>query len=157
MPIFEIERRFLVDDPTAIAGLTGRPIEQVYLTLILGYKARIRIVAEQSARFSLKSPKRGYRRLEFEFALPLAIARLCLRTFRLPRVRKTRYELRHGAHLWVIDAFGPPHDDLMVGEVELAHANQPIELPPWVGLEISHDKDFGNSHLAALPTRRTRD
>ena len=44
----------------------------------------------------------------------------------------------------------------MIAEVELADPEQRIELPPWVGEEITLNPRYGNSTLARLPIRDRR-
>jgi CYTH domain-containing protein len=40
---------------------------------------------------------------------------------------------------------------LVIAEVELAHEQQAIELPPWIGAEVSGDSRYFNSSLVKSP------
>jgi adenylate cyclase len=40
---------------------------------------------------------------------------------------------------------------LVVAEVELTSPDQAVDLPDWVGREVSHDPRYHNSNLARHP------
>jgi adenylate cyclase len=67
----EIERKFLVFGGAALfEKLQGQAIVQGYLH-DKGMTSRIRIVDNQEALLTLKGPRRGLSRDEFEYAIPL--------------------------------------------------------------------------------------
>ncbi len=69
-------------------------------------------------------------------------------------ISKTRYRIRYRDDLvWSFDRFGGPNTGLIIAEVELAHPEQHIELPSWVGEEITFNLRYGNSELARSPIR----
>ena len=78
----EIERRFLVRDVRILDGRRGEPIIQGYLAKEVGsMSTRVRIRGER-AFLTLKSPKQGFSRDEFEYPIPVddahqMIARHC--------------------------------------------------------------------------------
>lgn len=65
--------------------------------------------------------------------------------------RKTRYKIAYGNLIWEIDEFDGVNKGLILAEVELSHEQQQIELPIWVGEEVSHDPKYFNSNLAKYP------
>lgn len=62
-------------------------------------------------------------------------AGLCAR----PLVEKVRHTRTHADATWEIDEFLNENQCLIVAEVELVSAEQAVELPPWIGPEVSHD------------------
>jgi adenylate cyclase len=66
-------------------------------------------------------------------------------------VEKTRHLVRFGGLVWEVDIFEGANAGLVVAEVELERADQRIELPPWVGREVSGEARYLNSALAQHP------
>lgn len=145
----EIERRFLLKDRSILAGRLGTPIVQGYLAKEDDHlTTRVRIVAD-SAFLSLKTPKTGFVREEFEFPIPRDEARDLLDRFCRNRiVRKTRYVADFASQRFEIDVYGGIHEGLAVVELELACEETAIIAPPWLGEEITGDSRFGNFSLA---------
>ncbi len=56
-----------------------------------------------------------------------------------------------GGKTWEIDVFFGDNDGLIVAEVELTDENEKIELPKWVGEEVSADPRYFNSNLSSNP------
>jgi adenylate cyclase len=160
----EIERRFLVHDPrTAFTdpGVMGwQRISQGYFGQIGGLRSRVRIVTETCGNnrgvLTLKGKRRGPCRLEYEYPMPLEQAEQALRS--LPEaqiIRKIRYAIRHhDGRGWAVDRFQGANTGLVLAEVELEHPDQAIELPSWVGEEVTFDRRYGNSRLARSPMPR---
>ena len=147
----EIERRFLVRDVTILDGRKGDAIVQGYIAKESGsMSVRVRIRAER-AYLTLKSPKQGFSRDEFEYAVPLGDARAMLEHHCAGRiVCKTRYLVDHAPHVFEIDVFEGRHSGLIIAEVELAHEETTVILPDWLGAEITHDDRYSNFSLAQL-------
>lgn len=145
----EIERRFLVRDARILDGRKGERIVQGYLAKEAGsMSTRVRIRGDH-AYLTLKSPKQGYTRDEFEYAIPVADAQTLLTQHCARRiVHKTRYLVDHAHHVFEVDVFEGHHLGLVVAEVELPHEYTPLNLPGWVGEEITHDGRYGNFTLA---------
>ena len=142
----EIERRFLMRDARAAASSSGIidrcRIRQGSLGWVDGLRVRVRIITnrgvEQTALLTLKGRRQGICREEYEHPLALDRAEQTLGT--LPPTRivcKTRYGLGHRGLVWSIDLFEGPNSGLVIAEVELTHPEQYVELPPWVGEEIT--------------------
>ena len=151
---FEIERRFLVCQDVRQLCRNGDRIVQGYISFDNGsggQKARVRIRNDQ-AFLTIKGERRGLIRPEFERAVPFSWASVLLS--RLPPetlIRKTRYEVGFAGMTWEIDVFDGRNSGLVVAEIELEHAEQEIELPDWVGAEVTFDERYGNSSLAVRP------
>ena len=147
----EIERKFLVADPSFLKPLTGSQIKQGYIAGKERSAARIRI-RDSGAFLTLKSEARGITRSEFEYEIPLADAEEMLETLCAPpHIEKTRYVVEWKGHTWEVDVFHGGNEGLIVAEIELAAADQAFEKPPWLGREVSQDVRYFNSNLAHCP------
>jgi CYTH domain-containing protein len=113
-----------------------------------GWKARVRCTeAEGQPRryvFDLKGPRTGTTRLEFadtplDSATGSALLGLCGDT----RLSKMRYHLEHKGRIWEIDYYLEQNMGLVVAEVEIESPDAKVELPDWVGEEITDRKLFG--------------
>jgi adenylate cyclase len=161
----EIERRFLVPDgPVAITGLAVTSfyrIRQGYFGNVNGMRIRVRTIfdagGKQSAMLSAKGPRRGAWREEYE--APLAVDKANQLLASLPPsqvIGKVRYYLWHGDSRWLVDKFEGLNAGLVIAEIELDDPRQPINLPSWVGEEITANHRFGNSTLSHSPYRIRR-
>ena len=54
-------------------------------------------------------------------------------------------------HLWEIDVFHRENEGLMIAEIELEDENEKINIPNWVGMEISNDNRYLNFNLSKKP------
>lgn len=147
----EIERKFVVD-----AGLWKRPASggvsyrQGYLSVDPERVVRIR--TDSSAGFiTVKGITQNNQRAEFEYSVPLADALEMLRMCLPFIIEKTRYKVLYRGHTWEVDVFEGKNDGLVTAEVELARAGEALEMPDWVGREVSGDARYFNSNLVAHP------
>ena len=147
----EIERKFLLTSDEWRSGVEGRLYRQGYLSTEKERTVRVRIVGQRGV-LTVKGLTRGISRLEFEYEIPLADAtRLLDELCHRPLIEKTRYEVAHAGLTWEIDEFHGDNAGLVVAEVELASEDQTIELPGWIGKEVSGDPRYYNSNLAQHP------
>ncbi len=150
----EIERKYLVrhEGWRHHAG-HGVCMRQGYLSRRGPCSVRVRI-AGAAACLNLKSATLGVSRAEFDYPIPLTdaeqiLAALCLQ----PLIKKTRYPVHHGGHLWEIDVFEGDNAGLVVAEIELNDPGEPFELPDWAGPEVSTDPRYYNVSLVGHPYR----
>lgn len=148
----EIERKFLLRNDDWRAGDTpGTVFRQGYLSTVKERTVRVRIAGDK-AFLTIKGLPQGIARSEFEYEIPLPDAEamldeLCERPF----IEKTRYRIEHAGLIWEIDEFTGANTGLIVAEVELDGEHQPVELPGWVGEEVSDDRRYSNSNLVRHP------
>ena len=147
----EIERKFLVKGDSWRGLVEGSVYRQGYIATQDKAAVRIRIVGEKSY-LTIKGPSIKYSRLEFEYPIPVEDAQemleaLCERPF----IEKIRYKIQSGGLIWEIDEFDGVNKGLILAEVELTDENQEIELPSWIGQEVSHDSRYFNSNLVKHP------
>ena len=151
----EIEKKFLVKDDNWKLADDGVPIEGVrfrqgYLP-DNGVTVRIR-VRRESAYLTLKGKTQGISRLEYEYPIPLQDANEMLEKLcEKPLIEKVRYIRKEYGLTWEIDVFEGDNAGLVVAEVELCSEQQAIELPEWVGSEVSTDQRYFNVNLARNP------
>lgn len=145
----EIERRFLVRDPRILDGRVGKRIVQGYVAKESGaMTTRVRIHGDRGY-LTLKGPRQGFVRDEFEYTIPADDAwHILLEHCGNRIIQKTRYLIEHRDHLFEVDVFEGRHTGLVIAELELSHERQEITLPAWIGEEITGDKHFGNFCLA---------
>lgn len=146
----EIERKFLVCDPSVIAAVSGVRISQGYLSLDPDRAVRVR-VAENGAWLTIKGRGKGISRAEFEYAIPLEDARQLLAFCKGSIVDKTRHKISHAGHVWEVDVFHGENHGLVMAEIELDSEEEEIELPEWIGAEVSEDPRYFNAKLASEP------
>ncbi|MEH2346709.1 MAG: CYTH domain-containing protein [Nostoc sp.] len=147
----EIERKYLVRGDSWRGLAEGSVYRQGYIATQDKTTVRIRIVGEKSY-LTIKGPSIKYSRLEFEYPIPVKDAQEILETLcERPFVEKVRYKIEFSGLIWEIDEFDGVNKGLILAEVELNDENQQIELPNWIGQEVSDDSRYFNSNLVKHP------
>ncbi|MEH1792166.1 CYTH domain-containing protein [Nostoc sp.] len=147
----EIERKYLVRGDSWRGLAEGSVYRQGYIATQDKTTVRIRIVGEKSY-LTVKGPSIKYSRLEFEYLIPVKDAQEILETLcERPFIEKVRYKIEFGGLIWEIDEFDGVNKGLILAEVELNDENQQIELPNWIGQEVSDDSRYFNSNLVKHP------
>lgn len=150
----EIERKFLVKPELWHPKDAGTTIRQGYLSSAKERVVRVRTKGSK-AFITIKGLTKGISRSEFEYAIPVEDADALLTNLcEQPLIEKTRYNERHGNHTWEIDVFFGENDGLVVAEVELADESDNLDLPSWVGEEVSSDARYFNSNLIQHPYKK---
>ena len=104
----------------------------------LGRTIRIRI-SDGAAKLTLKFSGKGRGRDEFTYPVPLAEA-MEMRAFALGRViEKTRHHVRHGGYLYEVDVFSGDLAGVIVAELETPDIVDDVDLPSWLGSEVTQD------------------
>lgn len=67
------------------------------------------------------------------------------------KIEKTRYKVAYAGNVWEVDEFAEANAGLVIAEVELSSEKQTIQLPPWVGTEVTTDRRYYNAYLAQHP------
>jgi len=148
---WEIERKYLVDAHRWRPSSTGVAYRQGYVSEENGGCVRVRIAGDR-ALLTIKGPTAGIRRLEFEYAIPVADAAMMLDTLCGTRiVEKTRYREVHDGGAWEIDIFHGDNAGLIMAEIELPEIGSEFTVPAWALKEVSDDFRYANSSLATCP------
>ena len=149
----EIERKFLVKKGGAYkrAAFSSSRIKQGYIPAE-GATVRIR-VRDDKAFLTIKarSINGGMTRYEFEKEITLDEADHLLALCRGGMIDKRRWLVKSGTHIFEVDEFYGANEGLVMAEVELATEDEPFERPDFIGMEVTGDKRFYNSHMLANP------
>jgi len=147
--MIEIERKFLVKPEWKPSG-KGTCLVQGYLSVDPERVVRIRIAGEK-AYLTIKGKSVGIVRTELEYEIPVLEAEVLLKMCLFVPVEKTRYKEKNGQLTWEIDIFEGKNKGLIMAEVELSNENQAVELPDWIGEEVSADLRYFNANLTQNP------
>lgn len=144
----EIERKFLVRDASWLTpDCDIVSIRQFYLGRRDDFSVRVRIVDDARAFLTIKTGT-GLTRGEFEYEIPLADAADLEPAKVGVTIEKRRHRLPHGAHTIEVDVFDGALAPLVVAEIELRSEEDAIDLPVFLGREVTGDPAYSNARLA---------
>jgi adenylate cyclase len=148
----EIERKFLVrTDDWRRSANAGSAYRQGYLARSEAASVRIRIIDRIGGRITIKSARSGLVRSEYEYETPLEDAEELLILCGANVLEKRRYLVPAGGLEWEVDVFSGRHEGLVLAEIELTAEDQEVDLPDWLGEEVTGNADYSNEALAASP------
>lgn len=134
------------NDHWKTANIIGRRLlKQAYLLRESDRSVRIRIT-DNMAFFTVKLGV-GITRGEFEYEIPVEEAEVMIAEAQLKCLEKTRYYIQYKAATWEVDVFHGALEGLVLAELELDSEDQHIDLPNWVGKEVTLDPNYLNSNL----------
>ncbi len=146
----EIERKFLISNVQACLdkAIASFPIFQGYLSVDPSRTVRLRI-QENNVFLTIKGAcsSDGTTRVEWEKQLSINDANTLLPLCLPGGIQKTRHHVPFNEYLFEVDVFEDELSGLVLAEIEIENANQKIELPDWIGMEVTGDKRYFNSHL----------
>lgn len=148
----EIERKFLVRDRSFLDAVAGVAYRQGYLSTDPDRTVRIRRAGEHGY-VTVKGRSHGAARAEFEYEIPVADADEMLALCIPPVIEKVRHRVQHAGRTWEVDVFGGANEGLVVAEVELPSEDAAVDLPDWIGDEVTDDRRYFNASLIAHPFR----
>jgi adenylate cyclase len=176
--MFEIERRFLVKPGVPLNdALKVEKITQGFMSTDPARTIRVRIVESLdgpdtvSAYITVKGktdPRiccEGFTRREIETEIDFSAASSMLSHFCGASnslgtsliIEKIRFTIPHGEDLWEVDVFKTDNAGLIIAELEIASEDQIVDLPEWIGEEITHDHRYANSQLSLFPYSQFKD
>jgi CHAD domain-containing protein/CYTH domain-containing protein len=148
----EIEKKYLLHGlPELPADARIIEVEQGYLP---GGALRERVrrstcEGEVTCWRSIKAG-RGISRIEVEEEISSAFFEQLFALTEGSRIRKRRFQVSHGGHIWEIDQF--LDRDLILAEVELVAEDEAVPVPawlaPWISREVTGEEAYLNSTLA---------
>jgi len=155
----EIERKFLVrkGDAYKRAAFSNSHIQQGYIPAD-GATVRVR-TRDDKAYLTIKgkSVNGGMTRYEFEKEITLDEARSLLKLCKGGVVDKQRWLVKSGNHTFEVDEFFGDNAGLVMAEVELSSEDEVYEKPDFIGMEVTGDRRFYNSHLLTNPYLNWKD
>lgn len=159
----EIERRFLVIGSgwRAHVGWEAELNQGYLLRREDGLTVRVRLQEQRNQEprswLTIKAvPKSGapaHARLEYEYPIPIPDAQAIL-ALASSRLTKNRHGLLLPGGDWILDVFSGENAPLVIAEVELKHPEDPLEIPPWCGKEITGLHQFSNASLSFNPIQK---
>ncbi len=150
----EIERKFLLKNANWRSQFTSRKIiKQGYLSTQQERTVRVRILGDKGF-LTIKGKTVGMTRLEFEYEIPVDEANELLQLCEKPLIEKERFIVVADDLNWEIDIFEGDNAGLKLAEVELEDENQKVEIPDWVGEEVTFQPRYFNSSLVKLPFKK---
>lgn len=150
----EIEKKFLVvgnawktnADPPLL-------IKQGYISKRPEGIVRVRVCGEHGF-LTIKGTSDFVARPEFEYEIPLEealymLSNLCDGC----NIEKKRFDVYERGVFWEVDEFIGMNEGLTLAEVELGSKNKafPVDLPDWIGEDVSNDRRYFNSSLSDSP------
>ena len=149
----EIERKFLVVGAGWRGSGPATPIRQGYLSTDPDRVVRVRLAGNE-AFVTIKGRAGGPGgrvRPEFDYPIPYTDGEKLLSLCLQPVLEKRRHPVSHRGATWMVDEFGGANSGLVLAEIELTDPDQAIDLPPWVGAEVTADPRYQNSSLVQHP------
>lgn len=114
-----------------------------------GGKLRVRICDERAV-LTVKGPRKGLARHEFEYPVPLSDAEDMISSLAMGRIlSKWRFLVPFGGLVWEVDRYEAPLEGVTIAEVELPREDYPLVLPSWAGDEITGDPKWRKIALLA--------
>lgn len=153
--VAEIERKFLVahDGWKSAVGKSAR-IRDGLVATTSGRKTRVRIIDDR-ATIAIKGEHKGLGRSEFEYSIPISDAEEILTTMCDDHVlEKVRHHVPHGGLVWEIDVYDGLLKGVTIAEVELDRPDRVVELPDWVGDEITGDLRYSKASMEKAARRK---
>ena len=146
----EIERRFLINESNFILPKVKKSIKQGYLFSDSNQALRVRMIEKQYF-LTYKYKKTSINRYEFEYSISEEDGEKLLSLSEHHIIVKERYYRKIDEHLWEIDIFHGENEGLIIAEVELKDEKEQINIPNWIGDEISDDERYFNFNLSKKP------
>ena len=147
----EIERKYLVVGEDWRQLGTGSEFRQGYLSTVKERTVRVRVIGTRGF-LAVKGITTGATRTEYEYEIPVNDARVMLADLcEQPIIEKNRYVIPWAGVTWEVDEFLGANAGLIVAEVELDTADSKIDLPEWIGEDVTDDPRYFNSNLVAHP------
>ncbi|WP_088339862.1 CYTH domain-containing protein [Robiginitalea sediminis] len=151
--MIEIERKFLVRNRSyREAAVQHWEMIQGFLSTNPDRVVRIRRCGNQ-AWITIKgcSDAGGTTRQEWEYAISPEDATEMLEICLPSVIRKIRYEVPVGHHIFEVDEFQDDNQGLILAEVELQEEGESFPRPAWLGEEVTGKPEYYNSQLSKNP------
>lgn len=147
----EIERKFLIrNESWRAAARDPRHISDHLIATFDGGKARIRI-CDDTATLTFKGRKRGLSRSEYHIDIAQHVAQAMIHDLvTTTPLEKTRCDVRVDDLIWHVDEYHGRLAGFVTADVELPSEEHDLVLPDWIGSEVTFDRRFGATALAAV-------
>jgi CYTH domain-containing protein len=152
MKNLEIERKFLVNRAkwSLMAKPAGVTYIQGYLSIDDDKVVRVRVAGTRGF-LTIKGRSDTLSHPEYEYEIPPDDAVELISQYTSSVVEKVRTLIAAGEHTWEVDEFHGANEGLLIAEIELKHPDESIEIPSWLGNEVTGDKRYYNAYLSLHP------
>jgi adenylate cyclase len=143
----EIERKFLVKNDTRRVHVTHR--ERLRDGLVAredDLKVRVRCYGNRTT-LCVKSGRQGISREEFEYEIPRDHAEAIFAHCTGRILEKTRHYVPAQSGVWEIDVYHDVPDGVVIAEIELDNETAIVQLPDWIGAEITGDPRYSKTNM----------
>lgn len=148
----EIERKFLVKGEFRNFVEKSVRIRQGYISLVPERSVRVRIMNNRGfLAIKGKTNSSGKSRYEWETEIPVKEAEELLNICEPGLIEKTRHLVKYGKYIFEIDEFYGENKGLVLAEIELKSESENIEMPDWIGEEVTGDPKYYNAMLIKNP------
>ena len=147
----EIERKYLVtSDCYKQIAVARHHIRQGYISREKTGTVRVRI-SDDKAYLTIKGkPAAGhFARYEWEKEIDVKEAEELMKLCQGTIIDKTRWIVpaKEEGLKWEVDEFHGKYEGLVVAEIELESEEQVVELPTFVGKEVTDDRRYYNANM----------
>ena len=149
----EIERKFLVlNDSYKEKAFGHSHIQQGYLCSSNERTVRVRI-RDDRAYLTIKgpTPEGGLHCFEFEKEITYEEGKQLMRLCESGIIDKVRWLVVFGSHTFEVDEFMRANEGLVMAEVELNSPEEHVDIPDFIGQEVTGDNRYFNSQLRIHP------
>jgi adenylate cyclase len=148
----EIERKFLVKGNYKQEAFKSIKLIQAYLSSVPERTVRVRVKGEKGS-LTIKGivGSSGASRYEWEKEIPVEEAHELLELCEPGMIKKTRFLVKAGKHVFEVDEFYGENTGLVLAEIELDYEEEPFIKPDWLGAEVTGNPQYYNSMLAKNP------
>lgn len=147
----EIERKYLVTgEGYKQIAISHHHICQGYISREKTGTVRVRITDDKAYLTIKGKPAVGhFARFEWEKEIDVADARELIKLCQGTIIDKTRWIVpaKEEGLKWEVDEFHGKHEGLIVAEIELVEEEQVVELPSFVGKEVTDDPRYYNANM----------
>ncbi|MGH6922378.1 MAG: CYTH domain-containing protein [Propylenella sp.] len=148
----EIERKFVVaSDEWRRGADRGKRLRQAYIAETDRAVVRVRIEDDARGVLTIKSAESGLSRHEYEFPLKVADDETLIALRQGSVLTKTRFHAPHAGRTWEVDVYFGDNAGLVIAEIELAAEDEAVELPAWLGREVTGAAQYYAARLAHRP------
>ena len=143
----------MLDDGMLVEGLSASEQRAVAVLLDSDEHVAVRLrLRGEKAWVTVKGRDLGGIRPEYEWEVPPDRILESVETGGWPSISKRRYLLPASDGLmWEVDCFEGDNAGLIIAEIELPTIGTEIELPDWLGQEVTGDAAWSNACLALEP------
>ena len=126
------------------------------MTAVNTVRVRVR---DQQAFLTIKGKavNGGLTRYEFEKEITLDEARHLLQLCEPGIIDKCRYLIPYNGHTFEVDEFFGDNEGLVMAEVEMGSETEHVDLPDFIGIEVTGDHRFYNKQMRRNPFKLWRD